>query len=383
MIPREKILLRRSLISQTLVDEIYSGVNDQILLQLQEIYKFSDDVLFAIEKKCQYVLLGFLRTKDLFEELVQEVKLDSKTALAVYQTLDEKIFSRLRSDIENTYKLFQVESVVPDTLVSPIQTKEQVVLRKESSPETITLSFKDTPPQASINQMTSINNISQVRNTTPSPQITQPNSQTVNIPAFSAISTPPPVSLGESVQGNLSPSQMRVTPVSSQNQIIAPSKVIPASLPSQNTNTSATKAGPTSILNSGQQTVSPSMFAIPNTQSTAEGPMVLHKKEEVSSVGQSTAGRTYRQMSFGSFMGAFKTPQNKETNISRAEIEIPNMTQSNNNSPSAPSQQVPFSVKKYETSSFPQQKEQAKVVHYTFEDTSSHTDPISPTPNPK
>lgn len=348
-IPREEILLRRNLISQLLLDEVYSGSNDQILLQLQETCAFSDAVMFAIEKKYQYVLLGFLRVKDLFEELTQDVKLDSKTALVVYQTLDEKIFSRLRGEIENTYKMFQTENVSEGS-VAPLKTQERVVLHRDLPPETVTLNFKDVPTQKEDRSK------SEIISPKPTPQTTQDSPHLVNLsntsPAPLSVPVPPPASLGTYVQKNTSNpvSQVGVAPALPQNQSVVSSVKMNQSQKTE------------------PQTVSPSMFAIPGTSPSSDGPVVLHKKEEVSSVGQSTAGKAYRQMSFGSFMGAFKSPQNKEANISRAEIEMPTANQAVNTG--APSQQVPFSVKKYDvTPPTPQQGEQAKVVHYTFEDT--------------
>ncbi len=344
-IAREDVLVRRSLISQTLVDEIYSGTNDQVLLQLQETYQFSDTVLFAIEKKYQYVLLGFLRTKDLFEELVQEVKLDSKTALAVYQALDEKIFSRLRGEIENTYKLFQTNNT-PEQVVSPIQTKEQVVLRKETSPETVALSFKDVPTP------------------TPLPQ-ENPVPRVVQQPTPISLKTSPASSFNQPVgiAPNNTPAPAPVSLESTTQKVVPLSPPVPPYAPKTNTVPSAQVP----VQNVGEQKISQAMFAVPHTAPSTDGPMVLHKKEEISSVGQSTAGKAYRQMSFGSFMGAFKSPQNKETNISRAEIEMPTVNQSSGGL--ASSQQVPFSVKKYDSPSPASQSgEQVKVVHYSEKD---------------
>ncbi len=338
-IAREEILVRRSFIPQVLLDEIYSGVNDQVLLQLQTTYQFSDTVLFAIEKKCQLVFLGFLRIKDLFEELVQDVKLDSKTALAVFQVLDEKVFSAHRAEIEDNYRLFQTQGAVSE--VAPLKTQEQVVLRRETTPDTVTLSFKnistpETPPKDS-----------SVQNTKAQPAVPPPISIVVNQQNLASH----PIN-----SNNISP---QIKPASSTPNPTPASINISSASPAQSSQ--STQSLP--IKNEQpriSQTISPNMFAVPNsTPVDSNGPIVLHKKEEVTSIGQAATNKGYKPMSFGSFMGSFKTPQNKEVNISRAEVEMPMP----NNTSTTP-QQVPFSVKKYDSTNPQPQGESAKVVHY-------------------
>ena len=343
-IAREEILVRRSFIPQILLDEIYSGVNDQVLLQLQTTYQFSDTVLFAIEKKCQYVFLGFLRIKDLFEELVQDVKLDSKTALAVFQVLDEKVFSAHRAEIEDNFRLFQTQATISE--VVPIKTQEQVVLRKETPADTVTLSFKNAPttPEAA-----------------PKELLSQDTKLQPNLPPPISIITNQHNSAPNPINSNKTSTQAPLAPSISMPPSVATH--IPSTAPIQGFQANQSQPMQNQPLQTSQ-TVSPNMFAVSSSAPIhPDGPLVLHKKEEIASVGQSAVTKGYKPMSFGSFMGSFKTPQNKEVNISRAEVEMPTPS----NTSTAP-QQVPFSVKKYDSSSpAPQSGEQVKVVHYTSE----------------
>ncbi len=323
-IDRNKILIRRDVIPDILREEIYGIQNDQILDNLQTKFQLSEDVRFLIEGKMQYVFLGFLRIKDLFEELVQDVKLDSKTALAVFQELDQKVFANHRAEIENNYRNFQTGSRITPEEVEPIKTQEQVLLRKENSPETVDLSLKDIPVEHNAN----------VANTyTNNAKGGQPIIQS---------SGPAPIPVGTGT--------VIINKISEQPK------------------------------NTGIPPLSTNHSPLTTPQS---GPVIIHKVEEAQSVGQINAVKGYKQMSFGSFMGSFGTPQSKASNVSRAEVEIPSFQQSNssitNNTPPAPQTnqqqsstpptQVPFSVKKYDSvPPSPQPNEQAKVVHYTFDE---------------
>ncbi|MCL5011876.1 MAG: hypothetical protein M1320_00420 [Patescibacteria group bacterium] len=311
-------------IPDILRDAVFADENDEVIYSIIEKFHLSNVQERRLARTCLLVFLGFLRIKDLFEELVQDVKLDSKTALAVFQELDQKVFANHRAEIENNYRNFQTGSRITPEEVEPIKTQEQVLLRKENSPETVDLSLKDIP----------VENNANVANTyTNNAKGGQPIIQS---------SGPAPIPVGTGT-------------------------VIINKIPEQPKNT-------------GIPPLSTNHSPLTTPQS---GPVIIHKVEEAQSVGQINAVKGYKQMSFGSFMGSFGTPQSKASNVSRAEVEIPSFQQSNssitNNTPPAPHTnqqqsstqptQVPFLVKKYDSvPPSPQPNEQAKVVHYTFDE---------------
>ena len=323
IISKAKLEERLDQVSDILRDDVFSDENDTEIDLIIRNLNLTEEQHIKVSRSCLYVFLGFLRIKDLFEELVQEVKLDSKTALVVFQALDQKIFSNHRAQIEANYKNFQTGANVAQEDIEPLKTQEQVLLRKETSPETVDLSLKDIPIETQNSKLKTQNNNKQ-----------QTNTNTLN--------------LGQQFSG--------AAPVSMGGGIAVADSKIPKQPPETNTK--------------------PPLVANHSSPPASDGgPVIIHKVEEAQSVGQLNAVKGYKQMSFGSFMGSFSTPQSKTANISRAEVEIPGATkpqsaapQQQNTQPQSTAQQVPFSVKKYEDQNMLKAEEQAKVVHYTFDE---------------
>lgn len=312
---------------EALRDAVFSDENDSIIYELVEKYKFSENQERGIGRICFFVFLGFLRIKDVFEELVQNVKLDSKTALEVYQELEQKVFGPYKDHIEKNYRAFQ-ENFQQE--VAFPKTQKQVVLKSPIAEEVVNLKTE--------NKISSVENAPAMAQNTEEP-------------------TPAPLdALGKKINVTI---QADASDLNEKNTI--------------EKNQFAT---PTPAQEKAETTISK-----PESQNamSENAPFILHKHEEVAPVARTQAQHGYRQMSFGSFMGAFKAPQTRQQQVSQAQVEIPSIPVSAPNSPSSASaaqknistQQVPFSIKKYEVPKQTQtttQGEAARVVHYTFEE---------------
>jgi DNA polymerase III alpha subunit (gram-positive type) len=334
---------------EALREAIFADESDEVVYSLTEKYQLTDSQQKKIARICLYVFLGFTRIKDVFEELAQEAQLDSKIALAVYQELEQKVFGPYKTQIEENYRAFQEK---PHDVEFP-KTQEQIVLKNPIEEGAVNLKY---PTKEGMNE-----------------NIVSTQKQSTQTPNGSI-----PVSLDILGDKGLGVSEKQITQTETRNPFVNPTIA-------QQKN--ETKPDP-------QGTRSPSIFNHQPPTSSENAPFILHKREEAIPIAQSQAQKGYKQMSFGSFMGSFKTAQSKEPEISRAQVEIPGIPvsapqQQEVMSPALQkntSAQVPFSVKKYETP--PQTEvlthgEVAKVVHYAFEDNSSNANSKPQAPNPK
>lgn len=292
-ISRAQLQERWEQIPESLQDEVFSDAHDETITELVGRYNLTEAQHKKLSYICLTVFLGFLDIKDVFDAIQKSFSFDAKIAMELYEALKSRIFTHAQADITENYKRWTL-GVVSDENIAPLFTSEKVTLKKEYAPGTVNLSLKDIPvPQTNI------------RATAANP--------------FSQVSQPAPMPQGMS-------SSVRPSP------FLKPQQQIPTE-------------------NQKQQPVEQS-----KPISHEEGPMILHKKEDINPIAQSTSDKGYKQMSFGSFSGSFKTPfSERQPQISQAQVEIPNAV-----SPSD-TKQVPFSVKKYEEKSA---QEQAKVVHY-------------------
>jgi hypothetical protein len=97
--------------------------------------------------------------------------------------------------------------------------------------------------------------------------------------------------------------------------------------------------------------------AVPKPQQ--KGPMILHKQEELSTVGQEMVGKDYKSTAFGGFGGAFKAPfmkkQKREEPIATVELPYADAVKKD----AAPEKgSVPVTKKKWDAPA-------AKTVHYS------------------
>jgi len=91
---------------------------------------------------------------------------------------------------------------------------------------------------------------------------------------------------------------------------------------------------------------------------SASGPLIIHQKETPLSATQNTSGGEFKQMSYGGFMGSFKSlSQNKSSSVptAKASVEIPSPPMAS--TPKEKEEKIPVSVKQYE--------EKPKTVHYS------------------
>jgi len=333
-VSRTQLQERLEQISEPLRDEIFSDANDEVVLGLVAQYSFSEQQHKKLSYLCLLVFLGFLRIKDLFEAIQEQFGIDAKTALAIHEVLKQNVFTREQTEIEANYKRFEF-GVVSGQDISQIKTQEQIILKKDI-------------PQGAVDLSTARNIEHTAWNTQNAAKINTNEKEEKIIDPSMRSNGSAPISIND-------------IPLT-QKPIINKQPLAPTPEASAQHNTIVSQqasltAEQSSLLKQTSQQ---------NKQNTPDGPVVLHKKEEISSVGQLNAVKGYKQMSFGSFMGSFKTPQDQQARVSHAEVEIPGVPRAQE----AQSQQVPFSVKKYDSAPVQpssQKEEVAKVVHYTFD----------------
>jgi hypothetical protein len=348
-IPQEQLHSRWDELPEELQDEIMSEANDEMLDNLTQ----SLGLPLAQHKKVAYVCLlvfsGFMRIKDVYEELCSSVGLDARSALQIYQALDQNMFSRRHAAIEANYQHFQqAQSSAPaeaDIVEGPALS-EQVVIKDSKAADVVDLKAMKKPA--------------------PEPEKAHPLLQgdAPLIINFSAEPQQPP-------QAPAAPS----SPFEAQHPFNPSiSYGVPAAF--EQAPAGAPQRPPLVVARKPFSPAPAAPFPQPAPEQPAAHPFMLHQQQETAPVAQ--ASQAYKSVSIGSFMGSFKGGFSKpaQQQASRASIEMPIADSFENRparphvllqkqdplSPSGPAvehpeQEVSFSVKKY--------AETPKVVNYS------------------
>ncbi len=86
--------LRESLFSEPNSDFLWKACLDEHL---------PNEKIYIVSKIAGYVLLGFLHPEDVAQEIRESTGIDIKTAEAIQEALNKRIFSPLRADIDKVY----------------------------------------------------------------------------------------------------------------------------------------------------------------------------------------------------------------------------------------------------------------------------------------
>jgi hypothetical protein len=143
---RQQLLARWDKISDILREAIFSDINEKILDDIALASHLSDDQRADMAYLCLLVFLGFISYRDVMQELQERFNLDPKTALAMYQEIDEKLFEPIRKDIEDNYLKCKVGVVDEASVQKPTVTPE-VNLKAPEFDEAVNLKKEDAGPK--------------------------------------------------------------------------------------------------------------------------------------------------------------------------------------------------------------------------------------------
>lgn len=102
-IPRKKVLERWDELSQALKDAMASSDNSQLVWTICELHHIPEDKRYDILTLVGDVMFGFIHAVDLSREIIEATGIPPKTADAIVEEINHKIFAPLRGDIEKAY----------------------------------------------------------------------------------------------------------------------------------------------------------------------------------------------------------------------------------------------------------------------------------------
>lgn len=102
-VTQQQALKRWDTISDTLREALVSEQNVAILNKIAETEHISEEKVLIISQVAGYVLMGFLHPEDVAQELKERMQIDGRVAQNIAQTLNTKVFTPLRSEIDKVY----------------------------------------------------------------------------------------------------------------------------------------------------------------------------------------------------------------------------------------------------------------------------------------
>lgn len=128
---RDQALQRYDLLSENLKDALFSLNNAEIVRKVGESHHLTEDKIVAIGKIIGYIILGFIHSEDLAQEIKDALNLNSEIANSIAQEIDRKIFALIRSDLEKVY-----QPAVAEAMAGEPPTEEALDLRAKVEPPT-------------------------------------------------------------------------------------------------------------------------------------------------------------------------------------------------------------------------------------------------------
>lgn len=339
-IPQEQLEQRWDESPDEIRDAIFSDTNNNALDEIAKAHEFNEGQQKNLAYLCLIAFLGFISTKDTFEQLKDFFGGNTKDAYDVYTILDQKLFNPIRGSIESFYKVHR-EVQFPDAKAEVPRIEAEVNLKKE-------------PAKGAVNLKTET--IQKVESQ-PGPVI---------IPA---------ISTGEPLRQSFSPSLGEVgsevskaqgTGQQIQKEIQRPRLFTPHDFHMRNEQRIGTRDKAQEIRQEAipniQTSIPPTSYVpSPTLQPQDTGPVILHKKEESIPIAQTTRFKEYKSISPGGFLGSFGSlfSRKQETGQApRASVQIPEIGISDKGQGESeqPGTQVPIRVKNF--------GEGQKAVHY-------------------
>lgn len=284
-ISREKFLERWEEIPIELKEVLYDDSFDSAVLSFLDVEQLSDDLFWDIQDVTKGVLFGFIEPKKSYEFLNEKIG-EAGKALRAYQLLNDHIFSKWKSLIQNVYEKYASLNIATPISIEEPKLEERVNLKKSPLEQVQAVNLKTEP----IEKIPS----------SPGPVIIkvanqQENQKPHQATPFSQPSAPfTPVSRGELFSPHTFHTRYDVP---SQKQE-APAQAV------QMDEKKNEQASPT----------------------TDAGPVILHQKEDSIPVAQMAKFKEYKNASPGGFLGSFGSLFSRKQDMvqtPRASVEMP------------------------------------------------------------
>ena len=138
-ISEQQALERWDSLPASLREALYSENNSDFIWQLSKGENIPDEKIYDVSMVAGYVLMGLLHPEDVAQELIERLEIDKKTATDIQDSLNRRIFTPLRSDIDT---MFQPLSKIETRPTSPMIIKDVIAQPKPLSISTNTPTFQ-------------------------------------------------------------------------------------------------------------------------------------------------------------------------------------------------------------------------------------------------
>jgi hypothetical protein len=325
---RKQLEKRWQELPDILKDAMHSAMTLNEIENIEKNFHLSEERGDQLARLVRWVFYGFIHPENLFNEIKEALKIDSRIALDIYHQLDKNVFSLYKKEIEDNYIKHKIGAAKEAEIVSTQPLSAQVVLKEPGA----------------------VNLKNQI----------ETNLQTVSYQQ-------PPVKIKIEEDKSLQSGPVLIDQISAKPE--SQDKSLENSAESEKSADLSSKSQ--EILDSNKISQQPSSLQ-------SDGPLIIHQKEEVPSVaGVKAAATPFRLTSFGGYRGSFKSLdlgrslQQEPHEPLSVKVEIPlsekgsgesNKVEASKASLNLGEQQVPISVKKYDQ---PANSNEAKTVHYS------------------
>jgi hypothetical protein len=295
-------------------EAVFSPVCNDALENVCEEFHLVEEKRVILRRLGFFVFFGFIHLQDLYKEIKDSLGIDGRLALEIYQELDKKVFSPFHKEIEDNYLKFKIGVVRPEDIDEAPKAQIQRVVLKEQEPSVV-----DLKPVEIIKDRGERTENSEERVGT---QETEP-------PSPLEEKEKPPVVIKPTQEINEQGKEEREKGKVEERIIVKkPIESIP---------------------------LTPKPLPLTLSDVADLGPVIIHKREEPSSVSQTKATSGFKINTFGGFFGSFKSsiPRQQDA-VSKAQVQTPSNFKKEEMSEAG---KVPVVVKKYE--------EQPKTIHYS------------------
>ncbi|HVM77305.1 MAG TPA: hypothetical protein VMU07_04090 [Candidatus Paceibacterota bacterium] len=117
-ITQQQALNRWDLLTEPLREALFSDVNADFIEKVCQKENVPPRMQAEVSGIAGYVLMGFLHPGDLAEELVEELKLDKRTAQDIADAINTRIFVPLQQEIDKVYGPVTKTAAIPLSKVS-------------------------------------------------------------------------------------------------------------------------------------------------------------------------------------------------------------------------------------------------------------------------
>ncbi|OGM90580.1 hypothetical protein A2755_03435 [Candidatus Wolfebacteria bacterium RIFCSPHIGHO2_01_FULL_48_22] len=275
-------------------DGIFSDENNDELDRIGVTYTLNRQQEKDLAYLCLVTFLGFITTKDVYNQLLEFFGGNAKSAYDVYVLLDVKLFGPVKGQIEAFRKTHwipdeQADVQLSQTKVEPPRMEQRVDLKKRPEKDAVNLKTEE---------------IKKVESEPGPVVVSQVRSEKLEVRSEQKEQVPAAVLPTSNFQ-----------PLTSQPKLFSPHDF---HLRGEKWAVSSEKTQSSQSVTQNPQ---------PTTQNLDEGPIILHKKEESIPIAEANRYKEYKNISAGGFLGSFGSIFNRkreqQNQAPRASVEIP------------------------------------------------------------